>query len=290
LLICGHVLPPALVVLLADRLALGGWSRFAVYVAGAVVSLACYSWLTASLGLRGRKQLRAAFTRKFEQEGIALSGSNAMLMGFSPSATPRFYLSSYNWDTGFLVFLRDRVVFLGDKVRFALKPEQIISVRMGPAGPGWWSSGRVYVDWRDSEKGREGTFNLLPHEPTSVTRVKGEANAFLQRLQAWQRNPASYPEAQSSMLALDSPMLGEVTSQSPKQILAGPRANAISVMIMLVGYGFATLLGISPWYIFGLILLLRVYERIPYWRYREMPAWTMQPSPSAARAQASGLR
>jgi Zn-dependent protease with chaperone function len=289
-LVLGHVVPPALVVVLVNKLALQGWAAFAAYAAGTVMCIAAYSLLTALLGLRGRKQLRAAFARKFGQEGIEVSGPNAVLMGFSPGAVPRFYISSYNWDTGFFLLLRNRVAFVGEKIRFALRPEQIASIRIGPGGPGWWNSGRVYMDWRDAEQSREGTINLLLHEPTTVSKIKAEGKSLLQQLQSWQRNPASYPEAQSPLLALESPALGEVTSQSPKEILRGPKANAIAVMMFLVGYGVATLLSISPWYLFGVIVLLRIYEQIPYWRYRETQAPAGQATAPAARAQVGGAR
>ena len=287
ILISAHVLPPALVVLLVQNLGLRGWPETAAYIAGAPASIAFYAWLTVSLGLRGRKQLHDAFRRKFGQEGIALTAQNALLTGFSPGPNVRFYLSSYNWDTGFCLFLRDRIVFIGDKVRFALKHEQIVAIRLGPGGPGWWNGGRLYLDWRDAEKSRQGTFSLLPQEPASITKIKREATGLQQRLIAWQQNPSAFPEVQASLLTLESPALGEVTSQSPKQVLAGAKANTISLMIFLVGYGVSTLLNISPWYSFAVILLIRIYERIPYWRYRETPVRAMELTQQLARAQAN---
>jgi Zn-dependent protease with chaperone function len=286
ILIAAHVLPPALIVLLVNKAHLAGWPAVSAYFVGCIACVGTYSIFTAMLGLRGRKQIRKAFLRKFESEGIAVRGGNAVLTGFSPSATPRFFVAGYNWDTGFLVLLRDRMIFLGDRIRFALKFDQMGVIRLGPAGPGWWTRHRVYLDWRDPGTGREGTFNLLPHEPVSIGKFNDEAKDLLQRLQDLRANPNSFPEAPASMLTLAPPVLGEVTSHSPKEILSGAKMNAMTVLILGVGYGVTTLLSISPWYVFCVIGLIRIYERIPYWRYRELDAPAMRAAIAVARAQA----
>jgi hypothetical protein len=288
LLIAAHVLPPALVVWSVHKLHLTGWPAFAAYTAGTLFSLIVYSLLTVSLSLRGRRQLRRAFTQKFLHEGIQLPETNQVLMGFSPASTPRFYVSGYDWDTGFLLLLRDRIIFLGDKVRFALKPEQLVSIRLGPAGPGWWTSRRIYLDWRDTGNNRQGTFNLSPSEPTSVSKFKSQPESLLTDLQNWQRNISSYPATAASLTALESPSLVEVTSQSPKELSRGNKAFAMAVLILLIGYGVATLLSLSPWYLFAVILLLRLYELIPHWRYREQPERiSHQSSPPQVQANAA---
>jgi hypothetical protein len=233
--------------------------------------------------------LRRAFTQKFLQEGIQLPESNGILIGFSPAATPRFYLSGYDWDTGFLILSRDRLIFLGDKLRFTLQLDQITSIRLGPAAPGWWARHRIYLDWRDAENNRQGTFNLSPNEPTSVLKFRSQSISLLSVLETWQRNLSSYPAATASLAALRSPSLGEVTSQSPKELSRGSKAFAMAVLILMVGYGVATLLSISPWYVFAVILLLRLYELIPHWRYREQPQTTSHPS-SPPQAQATAAR
>jgi hypothetical protein len=288
LLIAAHILPPALVVWSVHKFHLNGWSAFAAYTAGALLSLIAYSLLTVSLSLRGREQLRRAFAQKFLQEGIQLPETSTHLIGFSPAATPRFYLSGYDWDTGFLILSRDRIIFLGDKLRFALKPDQIASMRLGPAAPGWWTSHRIYLDWRDAENNRKGTFNLSPNEPSSVTNFQSQSRSLFTALDTWQSNLSSYPTAAASLAALESPSLGEVTSQSPKELSRGNKAFGMAVLILLIGYGVATLLGISPWYVFAVILLLRLYELIPHWRYREQPdSISQQSNPSCAQATAA---
>jgi hypothetical protein len=90
--------------------------------------------------------------------------------------------------------------------------------------------------------------------------------------------------------ALESPVLGEVTSHDVRDRLRrGKRLNMFLFLLML-SYAASQLLGVSGWYGFDVILLLRIYERIPYWRWRAPSATLPLPQAQAARAQATGAR
>ncbi len=290
LLIGANVLPPALVAWTVHRLNLQGRAALVAYLASAVLILAGYSLLGLRLSLRGRQQLRRQFVAKFDAEGIQIRGRNALLAGFAPGASLRVYLSGYDWDQGFVWLLQNRLVYLGDKTRFVLKPEQVVNVRVGQSAPGWWFSGRVYLDWRDAEHGREGTFSLYPNEPSSAGKIKNEGEALCAVMQRWQKQEGEYPVAPVALQTLESPVLGEVTSQDPKDRLSqGKRLNTL-MLLCLLSYGASLLVGVSGWYGLVVVLLLRIYERIPYWRYR-VPAATSALQPSqAVRAQATGAR
>ena len=188
-----------------------------------------------------------------------------------------------------LIFYNDRLAFPGDKTRVALKPEHVVRIRMGLAPPGWWNGGRVYVGWRDREHGREEVFNLCPQEPASIAGFKSQPGALRAALENWHQSLASYPSAQTALETLESPTLGDVTGQSPKALLPASKSFAIAFLILLVGYGITTLLSIPFGYVFTVILLLRIYEQIPHWRYRE-PIALAPPQVAASRAQASGAR
>jgi hypothetical protein len=90
--------------------------------------------------------------------------------------------------------------------------------------------------------------------------------------------------------ALESPLLGEVTSHDVKDRLSGGKRLNMLMFLLLLSYGASQLLGVSGWYGFAVVILLRIYERIPYWRYRVPPAIPALPQPQAARAQATGAR
>src|SRR5208337_4867151 len=137
------------------------------------------------------------------------------------------YLLGYDWDKGFIWLLQGRMVYLGDKIRFALKPEQVLNVRIGESAPGWWNSERVYIDWRDAEHGREGTFSLYPSEPSSAGKIKNEGKALCEAVQRWRSRGSEYPVAPPLAQSLESPVLGEVTSHEIKDRLSrGKRLNS----------------------------------------------------------------
>ncbi len=290
LLIGANVLPPAIVAWIIHRLNLQGDASFVAYLTGAVLILAGYSLLGLRLSLRGRTEIRKQFTAKFDAEGIQICGRNAMLAGFAPGENLRIYLSGYDWDKGFVWLLQGRMVYLGDKIRFTLTPEQVLNVRIGQSAPGWWNSERVYLDWRDHERGRQGTFSLYPSEPSSAGKIKNEGKALCAALQRWHTRSSEYPVAPPAVRAMESPVLGEVTSHDVKDRLARGKRLYTLALLLLLSCGASLLLGVSGWYGFAVVILLRIYERIPYWRYR-LPAPTSPlQQPQAARSQAIGAR
>jgi Zn-dependent protease with chaperone function len=285
-----NALPPAMVAWIIHRLGLQGQAALVAYIAGALLIVAGYALLGLHFSLRGGGEIRGQFAAKFDAEGIQIRGRNAMVAGFAPGGGLRIYLSGYDWDKGFIWLLQNRLVYLGDKIRFALKPEQVVNVRIGQSAPGWWNSERVYLDWRDSEHGREGTFSFYPSEPSSAAKIKSEGKALCAALQRWRGKAGEYPVAPAAAQALESPVLGAVTSHDVNdRLTVGKRLNVLMLLCML-SYGASQLLGVSAWYGFAVVILLRIYERIPYWRYRVPPPTPMLQQPEAARAQATGAR
>ncbi len=290
LLIGASVLPPAIVASIIHSLNLHGQTSLVAYLVGALLILAGYSLLGLHLGLRGRAEIRAQFTAKFEAEGIQIRGRNAILAGFAPGPALRVYVSGYDWDKGFVWLLQGHLVYLGDKLRFALKPEQLLNVRIGESAAGWWNSERVYLDWCDSERGREGTFSLYPSEPSSAAKIRNEGKALFAALQRWRDKTAEYPVAPAAVQALESPVLGEVTGHDVKDRLTRGKRLSTFMFLLMLSYAASELLGVSGWYGFGLVTLLRIYERIPSWRRRVPSATSPLQQPQAARAQATSAR
>jgi Zn-dependent protease with chaperone function len=290
LLITANVLPPAMVAWIIHRLNLEWEASLVTYPAGALLIVAGYSLLGLHLGLRGRAGIRRRFTAKFDAEGIQVRGDNAILAGFAPGSALRMYLSGYDWDKGFVWLLQNRLVYLGDKIRFALTPEQLVNVRVGESAPGWWNSERVYLDWRDAERGREGTFSFYPSEPSSAGKIKSEGKALCAAIERWQSRASEYPITPPTVQSLESPLLGEVTGHDVKDRLSRRKRLNMLILLLLLSYGASLLLSVSAWYGFAVVILLRIYERIPYWRYRVPSAASPLQQPQAARAQATSAR
>jgi hypothetical protein len=240
--------------------------------------------------LRGREELRQKFTAKFDEEGIRVRGRNSILAGFAPGASLRGYFPGYDWDKGLVWLLQGRFVYLGDKIRFALKAEQIVNIRIGQAAPGWWFSERIYVDWRDAERGREGTFSLYPGEPSTARSLKGESQGLCETLRRWKSKSTEYPVAPAAVQSLEPPVLGEVTSDDMQtRIRRNTRWNTVFLLIIL-SWGASVVLSVTGWYGFCVVLMLSIYERTPYWRYRGLAAPPPVPQAQVVRAQATGAQ
>ena len=290
ILLSANVVPAALVAWAVRRLQLSGMAAFATDLVGMVCILAGYSTVGLWLNLRGRNELRQKFTAKFDDEGIQVRGRNALLAGFAPGPRLRGYFPGYDWDKGFIWLLQGRLVYLGDKIRFALTSEQIVNIRIGQASPGWWTSERVYVDWRDAERGREGTFSFYPGEPSSASKIKGESIALAETLRRWKSKAMEYPAVPATVQILEHPVLGEVTSDDmPTRIRRNTRWNMVFLLFGL-SWGASVLLNVTAWYGFWVVLMLAIYERIPYRRYRKLAAVPCVPPAQVARAQAIGAK
>jgi Zn-dependent protease with chaperone function len=281
IMILAHVLPPAVITYLVLRLQGQGELAISTYLAGALLTLGGYSLLTLWLGLGARRRTTESLAKKFTLEGIDTSGANSMPVGFAPGRAPRFYVSNYNWDAGFALLFKDRLVYVGDQIRFALKPAQISDLRLGQGAPGWWSARRIYVDWRDEENQRAGTFNLAVSKDCSIVEVKKQPYAFLAEMRRWQQNANVYGAVAANLSELQSPQLGEVTSQSPKAVMSPRKFMGWSILVAIVGFAVCALMNIPPWYMLSVVMLVRLYEGIPYWWYRE-------PSQSVDSVKANG--
>jgi len=263
-----HIAPPALVAW-----SVGHWhprEKWAAYVGGAVISVALYFLVTRWMGLWGRSKMQLQFTSKLGADGISVGECNAQLVGVSPSAELRFYISNFNWDNGYLFFARDRLCYSGDQVSFALKPEQVRNVRLGPGVPGWTSVPRIYLDWWDEVTSSIRTWNMVSTMPCSIWKIKKQSQVLYDALQQWRKCPAGYPEAPMPLKDLPGPSTGEVTSRSLKSVYAIGRSLKGALWILFLAIALGTALSIpSLWYVCGVILLLRLYEALPRWFYKK---------------------
>ena len=278
-----HIAPPALVA----------WSvyhwhlreKWPAYVGGAILSVALYFMVTRWMGLWGRAKTQLQSQARLQAEGIAIDGSDAQMVGVSPGAELRFYVSGYNWDTGYLFFARERLCYSGDQSQFSLTPEQVRDVRLGPGVPGWTSIPRIYLDYWDEATSSIRTWNLVSTMPCSVWGIKKQSQNLYDALRQWRSDPADNPEAPESLSDLQAPPTGEVTSRSLKSIHSLGRSLKSAFWLLFLALALGTALSIpSLWYVCAVILLLRLYEALPRMLYKE-PHYAV---PSKAVAAAAG--
>jgi Zn-dependent protease with chaperone function len=287
ILIAAHCVPPAVAALLIVRLRLADLTRSAAYVAGAILTLALYTLVMRMLALSGRNKTLSDFRNRFESTGVPVSQFNGMLVGFSPGPSPRFYMTSYDWDRGFLLFTKDRLCYIGEQSRLSLTPDQIVNVQLGPGAPSWWKYERLYVSWRDASTGRGGTFNLSAAEPCSLFDVTRLNQSMQQRVLDWWRNSSTCLATPAEYAFLEPPAVREVTCKSPKEINSFRQSFKMVLLLVLpASLAVATLMRVSFGYVFGVALLIRLFEKIPYWQYRDP---VLKPSAKQQEAMAPGL-
>ena len=263
------VLIPALASLTVVHFGLGGYAALAAYVAGfaisAAVVLLCAIWM-AQRSLGGEK---ARVERRLERDHPPLGSADGLFVGLAPTAYPRIFGNFYHWDGGLLILCRDRLQFVGEKTRFSLAACEVDGIVLGPGGPGWWKLHRVYLRWKASEGTPGGVFNFYPLEPGSLWRAGERVQALLQRLQSWQENPQSYPQAKPELQNLPGPAIGAVTCMSPR-VLGTFRVNLRFLVYLLpLAFVAGTLLHAEIWYLCLSVILLRLFLSVPFWRYRD---------------------
>jgi hypothetical protein len=83
-------------------------------------------------------------------------------------------------------------------------------------------------------------------------------------------HPADYPATPSPLENLTAPAIGEVTSASPASRFAiGPFLRLAFWLVLLAAAVCAALRVPAIWYVCCVVVLLRVYESLPFWRYGE---------------------
>jgi Zn-dependent protease with chaperone function len=277
-LIAMHILPPAAIALSLQKFFPHASSTWWALAAGAVASVASYHlgvrWLGWTTNRHRTKEARNTLAEKTgpfrPEQGIPV--------GFAPTGSPRFFATGYNWDHGLLFLSAEKLVFVGSHCTLALKRDQIRTIVLGKGAPSWSNWHRVYFAWEDRETGRSGCFNLLPLEQKSLLRP--DSRSLYMRLRNWRNRQGDTGEAIAAN-EFGPPTFAEVTSKSPKEINKLSRTLGLNMIIMALAAGLSLVLKLeSAWYLISIVLLIRLYEQIPYWRYREQPVVFDAPSAS----------
>jgi Zn-dependent protease with chaperone function len=233
-------------------------------------------------GFWGYRRLAARLRARLQAEGVWPESASPLFVGFSPGAAIRIYECYYDWDVGFLFLTGDRLVYLGDGTRWALRRKHIKAVRLGPGGPSWWPSARVRVSWWDQDRGANGAFNLGVPPSSYSLRASAKAAAGLdQTLQSWwnevvDQAPGSSPSA-PSLAGLTSPSFGEVTGVSSRQVASRKQFliawflyGWLAVGACVVGrIPFAWEQGGNAFLVLAAVTAGLVFLFLPAWRYRE---------------------
>ncbi len=262
-----HVVPPAAILFCFTRFAPVLGSNWLALAVGAALSVCVYQFGLACLSASNNRHMAKNIMKTMAGKTGPFSIEQGIPVGFAPTPSPRFFVSGYNWDQGLLFLTSDKAVFIGGHASFGLRRDQIRSVLLGPGAPSWNNWQRIYFSWEDKQGG-SGTFNLLPLRRTGLFRIDSR-NLYL-RVRAWRNAQSS--TALDGAVAYGPPAFGPVTSMSPKEVNKFSRTFSITLVMLGLAMGLSFVLKLErSWYLVASILLVRLFESIPSWRYRERP-------------------
>jgi Zn-dependent protease with chaperone function len=268
----------------AALLALAGRYEFAaavpVWLRGLLAAGACWLLLQVLdefLAVAGFTGLRRRLAANLADEGLDVARLGGRFVSFSPADGPRLYEGYTNWDVGFLLLFRDRLVYLGDQVRFALRREQVERIAPGPSSAAPWYPKRVYVTWRD-EAGNAVTQNFGCVEGRSLRALRRATPEFFDSLVRWHSGDDNAADIPASLGELGSPQLGDVSSLRLRDCVNARVLLRTSIWLSLLAAGAAYVFGLSfacpggaAWQaMIGSVLTL-IATQAPILLYRESP-------------------
>ena len=268
-LIAFHFLPASAIVLALQHIPrLQHWQG-SVMLSGVIFSVAVYHFVIRWMNCNSRRHY-GAIARKNTQEKLGESLSvEGVPVGFAPGPSPRFFLASYNWDHGMLFLSDENIAFVGGHTSFGLRRDQIRTIMPGHGGPSWMKSSRLYFSWEDKKTGKFGTFSFAPLDQKNLFSHPAEARNLYQRLRGWRNRIAAVSQTTVGS-ELGPPEVGIVTGRAPKDINKFSRWLNVTTLVLVLSWAFSVLLGVGyGGYICFTALILRLYEPLPYWFYRE---------------------
>jgi Zn-dependent protease with chaperone function len=290
-----YVFPPALFSLamrnlhLSSQYALGAY--LGMFVASAIFVVFCGAWISESGYVAKKRRLLQLFAR----ENLPVGRPGDVLVGFAPAAFPRIYGTRYHWDSGFLILAQNSLQFVGEHTRFSLSAQEIDGITIGRGGPSWWKYERIYIRWKnlatpDSANPLTNVFNLYLLEPCSMWQRRSNVSELCRKIQSWHAKPGVRPAVRPELSQLQSPTIGEVTCISPAKVGKTSMSLKAFAPLLLLASAVGILLGVSIPYLCGSALTLRLFQLIPYWRYKDTPPVfpPSQAAKPASRAATSG--
>ena len=194
-----------------------------LFAAAAPALLAAFLLLSNYSVRLARGNLVLSLKKKFADQGVQVDPCNGVFVNFSPAAVPRLYDGNATWDIGYLFFYSDRLCYWGEEIQFALRPDQITALRLADGLPSIVPSKRLYIAWKDDDRGACGVFNVACGNADSLFHANRLTAGLATRLERWTdanqlRSAKDAPAAaplQAELASLTSPQVRAVTSQSP---------------------------------------------------------------------------
>ena len=293
--------PPALSALAVQNFSVPVPYRYLVHGGGFAVAIGLYLYVTNFMSAWRLRPLVEKMKTRLEADGsVQADAWGGIPVGLAPADRPRVYEGMTHWDLGFLFVRSDRICYLGEEAAFALRCDQLTDFRLGPGNPSWIRGQRIYIAWKDEERGVSGVFSIAAAYPESAKRLSSRTAELFQQLNRWRSARAASRPLPEALAKLESPQLREVTSQSPGVLLKGGKlfkelfltAVLAAMVAALFGLPFhlaAFLSGMqlpgqvplpgagAGWFVVAAALAIRLFQIAPLFFFKEMPALSAAP-------------
>ncbi|MBS1804996.1 MAG: M48 family metalloprotease [Acidobacteria bacterium] len=244
--------------------------RTALFSVGGLICIALYIAVGEWQGAWFRDRTKRRFMERLANEGVSVTGNEVRMVVLSPHPTPRAYAYGFSWDTGGLFLGDDELCFVGDQIRFALRREQVMSVRVGQGVPDWIAERRIYIEWQGVPGQAVQVWNLLPKDPIGIWQSRQQSAELAAALARWKSRSEPFSELPTGLLGLPCPEIGEITNQRLKAAVSFGRFLKVAMLSELLVLVVWIVLGLpSAWFACVLELLVCVYSFSPFWFYQE---------------------
>jgi hypothetical protein len=284
----GEILLLALAAWIAHVFRMQGWVLALFYLAGVLVAFFYVRTLLRSAGAWTSRHIRTRLRQRLEQQQISFADDQSVFIGLAPGREFRTHEGFHDWDLGFLIDTPTKLVYLGDRTRFALAWQDIVSLEVGPGPPGWKPSRRVYLTWTDSKCLQTWVLQLSTCDPW-LDPAGLHPEELHQRLTRWQER-AQGPEGLSEggeagvfeppwLPALLPPDIPSTTGDALRLVL-----DLVLFPLQVLGVGIPALclgaiLGLpfaleapgSAWHLLAGLVLVEFLHRVPQllsWSFR----------------------
>jgi hypothetical protein len=246
-------------------------ATWAIAVASVAATPIC-SWLVINLeGVSAYRRLERRWRKRLEEEGLV--GMSGKFVRLSPGQAPRIYDRAMDWDVGLLLLTPDQLIYLGEKVRFALRRDQVESTTIGTAVPKWPTLPRLYVSWHDKDQATAGTFGIWAGPAVSAWQCRAAMFRLGERVRNWRQGALPPSDTSPAVNGLPTPQIGAVTSRplSDASILY-PRIlmeTGVGVSVALAfGLSLTDPLPRSAFFPPAVAAFVLVLGLLPWWFYR----------------------
>ncbi len=207
------VLVPVAAVALIQALPLSGGALAVALAVAVAATLAVGLAIDNGISLAGYPQVRRQLAQRLAAEGVALP-PEAVFVGLSPHAEPRFYETHFDWDVGFLVASGDALTYFGDRTRFAVAREELTALELVPVPGSWWRSWRLAPRWRQEDGDQAASLAAVAGTLYATQQATFELR---QRLVQWRE--AATAETPPGLPQLPAASFPEVASRPLEELM-----------------------------------------------------------------------